>query len=364
MLELTYSEEEAFIQRSAREFLKEAAPVLKARDVERSPMGYDLVVWSQIQELGWDGMPFSSEVGGAETGMVAVAVVAEELGRACYPGPLRAVWAYGLLLEALGDRDRLRQLISGRPSQRIVGVPALWEKAAPYDPTGTTAQLTADGALVGEKVLVAYANAASRLLVLARDPGGTLRFAEVESDAVTLIDTPTSSGDKLFAVRLDGARPIHVYDADAQETLARVTNKIIAIECAWMLGLAAKAFELSVDYVKGRVQFGRPIGSFQAVQHKIVDVGIAVESARFLVYRAAWTTENAPDEADLAVHYAKAHLNGVTDDIIKETFQVHGAMGMTWEYDLQLANRRLKAASLAYGDAHYHRDRVLAALGV
>ncbi|MCS6802547.1 MAG: acyl-CoA dehydrogenase family protein [Chloroflexota bacterium] len=359
MLELQLNEEEAFIQRVARDFLRDRVPTREVREVERSPLGYDEAVWKEIQDLGWVGLPFSAEVGGAGARFTSVAVLAEELGRACYPGPLRAVWAYGLLLERLGDDGNLRALVAGRQ----VGVPALWEADGPFDPEATAATVDATGALAGTKVLVAYANAANRLLVLARQ-GEALRLVLVDAGAVQRVETPSSTGDRLFALQLDGARALQVYPADGRQVLADVLPKLAAIDCAWMVGLASKAFELAVDYAKTRVQFGRPIGAFQAVQHKIADLGIDVEGGRFLAYRAAWAVEKAPEEAELALHYAKAWLNSAAERIIKESFQVHGAMGMTWEYDLQLALRRLKFSSLSYGDTHYHRERVLAAHGV
>ncbi|GIW12269.1 MAG: acyl-CoA/acyl-ACP dehydrogenase [Chloroflexi bacterium] len=359
MLELQLNEEEAFIQRVAREFLRDRVPTRAVREVERSPQGYDEAVWREIQELGWVGLPFSPEVGGSGASFVAVAVLAEELGRACYPGPLRAAWAYGLLLEQLGDREALADLIAGRQ----VGVPALWEADQPFDHQATAATIDPAGVLQGTKLLVAYANAASRLLVLARQEAA-LRLALVDVASVERVRTPASCGDPLFAVRLDGAPTLRVYPADGAAVMAKVLPKLAAIDCAWMIGLASRAFELAVDYAKTRVQFGRPIGSFQAVQHKIADLGIDVEGGRFLAYRAAWAVEKAPEEAQLAVHYAKAWLNSVSEHFIKEAFQVHGAMGMTWEYDLQLALRRLKFASLSYGDYHSHREQVLQALGI
>lgn len=360
MLELKLNEEEAFIQRVARDFLKDKVDSRQVREIELSPEGYDEAIWREIQDLGWIGLPFSSEVGGAEAGFVSVAVVAEELGRHFYPGPLRAAWGYGVLLERLGDTGRLSALIAGQE----LGVPALWEAADPYHPDSTEATVSATGELRGTKVLVAYANAATRYIVLARDASGALKLALVDAGSVERIPTPSSSGDALFALKLDGATALEVYGADGAAVMKDVMPKLATIDCAWMLGLASKAFDLCVDYTKTRVQFGRPIGSFQAVQHKIADIGIEVEGARFLTYRAAWAVDKSPEEAELAVHYAKGWLNYATEHIVKESFQVHGAMGMTWEYDLQLANRRLKAASLSFGDYHEHRDAVVTAMGV
>lgn len=359
MLELQLNEEEAFLQRIARDFLRDRVPTREVREIERSPLGYDEAVWQEIQNLGWVGLPFSTDVGGSGASFVSVAVVAEELGHACYPGPLRAVWAYGLLLEGLGDTEHLRALVGGQQ----VGVPALWETEGPFEPEATTTTIDGHGVVTGTKLLVPYANAANRMLVLARQ-GEALRFALVDAGSVDRVETPSSTGDRLFALTLAGTPALHVYEADGREVLAAVLPKLAAIDCAWMVGLASKAFELAVDYAKTRVQFGRPIGAFQAVQHKIADLGIDVEGGRFLAYRAAWAVEKAPEEAQLAVHYAKAWLNSAAEHIIKEAFQVHGAMGMTWEYDLQLALRRLKFSSLCFGDEHYHRDKVLAALGV
>jgi alkylation response protein AidB-like acyl-CoA dehydrogenase len=354
MLELKLNEEEALIQKVARDFLSDNVPTLKVREIERSPEGYDVAAWNEIQDLGWVGLPFGGDEG---TSFVSVAVLTEELGRGCYPGPIRAAWAYGLLLERLGDTDRLNKLIDGKE----VGVPALWEANDPYNAESTVAKVSADGTLSGTKLLVYYANAASVFLVLVRDEAGALRFALVDDSAVERIETPSSGGDKVYALKLDGAKAQHVYDADGAAVIKDVLPKIAAIDCAWMVGLMTKAFELSLDYTKTRVQFGRPIGSFQAIQHKIADIGVATEGGRFLSYKAAWSIDQSPEEAELAVHYAKAWLNHISEEIIKQSHQVHGAMGMTWEYDLQLATRRLKAASLSYGDYHTHRDAVITA---
>lgn len=358
MLVLSYTEDEALLQEVARDFLKNSVTPTAIRDAETGPEGYDAAVWKQIQDLGWVGLPFPESVGGEGANFSMLAVLAEELGRACYPGPLRAAWDYGLLLQGVGDDDQLKALIKGQE----VGVAALWEADQPYKPESTEAKLNADGTVSGVKLLVPYANAASRILALVKDSSGTLRLALLETSSVKVENTPSSSGDRYFAVRLDGATPLKVYDGDAGAVLKAALPKMAAIDCAWMVGLAAKAYEMTIEYVKGRVQFGRPIGAFQAVQHKIVDVGVAVEGGRFLAYKAAWAVEQSQEEGELAVHYAKAHLNYASEDIIKQTFQVTGAMGMTWEYDLQLALRRLKASAVSHGDYHSHRDAVVTAI--
>ena len=136
------------------------------------------------------------------------------------------------------------------------------------------------------------------------------------------------------------------------------------IECAYLVGLAQKDFEISVQYAKDRIQFGRPIGSFQAIQHKTADMVTDVDGARFIMYKAAWSVAEGTDEADTDVHMAKAWCSEATRRVVAHGQQIHGGIGFTKEYNIQLFFRRQKAGELAWGDGDYHREKVAEALKI
>ena len=144
----------------------------------------------------------------------------------------------------------------------------------------------------------------------------------------------------------------------------RIARKGTVVECAYLVGLAQKDFEISVQYAKDRIQFGRPIGSFQAIQHKAADMVTDVDGARFIMYKAAWSVAEGTDEADIDVHMAKAWCSEATRRVVAHGQQIHGGVGFTKEYIIQLYFRRQKAAELAWGDADYHRELVASELKV
>jgi alkylation response protein AidB-like acyl-CoA dehydrogenase len=175
----------------------------------------------------------------------------------------------------------------------------------------------------------------------------------------------TIARDKQCEVVLNGAKgQLLGQDGQGWAALAPVINRYAVGECAYLVGLAQQDFEITVDYAKERVQFGRPIGSFQAIQHKCADMVTDVDSSRYITYQAAWDVANDEPETEESVHIAKAWTSEASRRVVAKAQEMHGGIGFTKDYKIQLYFRRQKAAELAWGDAEYHRELVGQALGI
>jgi alkylation response protein AidB-like acyl-CoA dehydrogenase len=306
------SDDQHTIKRTAREFL---ASRFKPEEVRRLALederGWTDAQWDEMVGLGWP------ELADPEDGLgtVELAVVAEELGYALAPTPLQSTWAAGLLLGAAGRR------LEGRR-----GAVAMWE---------------------GDGGWIAVPDAGSADVLVLRDGSVTEAF---DAEPAAGLD-PTR---RLFSVRVTGAaEPL---DGD----LARGWDQIAVMNAAESVGVAARAMDMAVAYAKERKQFGRAIGSYQAVSHACAQMLLEVEGARSAVYWAAWALDHEPETAPLATACAKAYASDAGARVTRSALQVHGGIGFTWEHDLHLLLKRAEANAHAYGDAREMRERVAA----
>jgi alkylation response protein AidB-like acyl-CoA dehydrogenase len=332
------SEDQRQIQRTARELLAARYPLERVR--EGGPDRH----WDEIAELGWPELATPEDQEGLGLGIVELAVLAEELGYALAPTPLGSTWAAALLLAAAGEGA---PLAGGRR-----GTVAMWDAQGPAAPDASVLEPDGDR-LTGEKVAVPDAEGADLLVVTA---AGGRHFAVDPAGPGVAIE-PARALDAtrpLATVRLDGARGEELRAAD----WSRPWRAIAVVSAAESVGVAARAMEMAVAYAKERRQFGRPIGTNQAVSHACAQMLLEVEGARSVVQWAAWALDHEPEASRLAASCAKAYASDAGVRVTRAALQVHGGIGFTWEHDLHFLLKRAEANAHAWGDARWHREQV------
>ena len=360
-MEFDLDDDQRALRDEARRFLEREAPVSYAREMMDDDRGYRDEVWRKMADLGWVGLPFPEEAGGLGQGFVALTILLSEMGRVVLPGPYFPTVVLGgqAILEAGTERQR-KELVPAIAAGELITTLAYAEPMGHADPSALACEARGDGdgfRLFGEKRMVPDAMVADRIVVTARAADGPSLFL-VERDGVEV--TPVLSMDrtrKVADLRLDGAVAERLGEAD-DDPIQRVLDRAAVGLAAEMLGGAERVLELSVEYAKQRVQFDRPIGSFQAVKHRAADMLLHVESLRSAVYYAAWAVERDHSDASLAASMAKAYASDAYRDVAASGIQIHGGIGFTWEADLHLYFKRAKASEIAFGDAVWHRERV------
>jgi len=363
------SDTQQSIKNSAREFFTAEAPMAAVRKLADTPDVFDAALWKKCADQGWTGIIFPEPQGGVGLGLVEMAAAWEEMGRALVPGPfISTVLVAGTILDrAASDAHKAAYLapICHGDSRATL---ALLERSASWDLDAVRLDATPRTGggleLTGEKLFVEAAGIADVLLVAVR-VNGELAIVAVPGNASGVTKTSTPAVDltrPLFRVSFQ-----HVA-VPADAVIARGDQARAALEAAFdvsCVGLAAEMVggmqqlvDLTVAYAKTREQFGRKIGSFQAVQHMCVDMFVLVEGSRSATYYAAWAlNENEPD-ARVAVSVAKAYASDAYRKCGNLAIQVQGGMGFTWENDAHFHYRRAKGSELAFGDATFHRERI------
>ena len=376
-MNFAFSDEQEELRRTIRRFCEERSPSAEVRRLMDTPEGYDEVVWKQMaEELALQGIHVPEEFGGQGFSFVELGIVLEEFGRALFPTPYFssvAVAANALLnVGSEADKKELLPAIAG--GQRIATL-ALAEPSGRWEAGAITTEATPDGdgyTLTGTKSYVTDGAGASLILVAARLAGtsgedGIGLFA-VEGDADGLSRTPLDTIDrtrKQATLQLNGVRGRAIGEpGEAWPALARTLDQVAVCLSAEMVGGADRCLEMAVQYAKDRVQFGRPIGQFQAVKHRCANMLLQVESARTASYYALWTAAGDDDELGLVAPLAKAFCSEAYFTCASDNIQVHGGIGFTWEHDAHLYFRRAKSSELLFGDAAYHRTRLADRLGI
>ena len=370
ILGVTAEQEE--LRASVRRFLADRAPISAVRELMETTGGVDPAVWRQAgEQLGLQGIAIPEEYGGAGFSFAEQAIVLEELGAALYGGPYlaSAVLAAAALL-ASGDEGAKKTYLPGIASGELIATLAFTEEDGSWDPAAI--QLTAVDAgdgwrLDGRKSFVLDGHTAGLILVVART-GERLSLFAVPGDAAGLTRTPLPTLDQtrklarldfdLVAATLIGAA------GEGAAILSRTLDVAAIAQAAEQLGGAQRALDMAVDYLKVRHQFGRPIGSFQALKHRCADLLLEVESLRSAVaYAAAAVAENS-DEVPVVASLVKAYASDVYFHVAAENIQLHGGIGFTWEHDAHLYFKRAKASELFLGDASYHREHLATRIGL
>jgi alkylation response protein AidB-like acyl-CoA dehydrogenase len=377
-MDISLSEEQELLQGSARDFLQKECPIRLVRAMEDDERGYDPNLWKQMGDLGWLGLVLPEEYGGSGATMMDLVVLLEEFGRALVPSPfVPTVLQVGLPLLWAGSDQQRRAYLPKLARGELIGTMAWHEPSATSQPSGIETTATQQGEnyiLNGTKLCVPFAHVADFLLMVARTGTGatpadgiTLFLVDAKSAGIAITKLGTIADDHQCEVLLkDVSVPRHQMLGEAGEGWAIVEQVLqygAVAKCAEMVGIAQQAFDISLNYAKTRVQFGRPIGSFQAIKHKLANMVIDVDGSRYVTYHAAWLlSEGLPAGHEIAV--AKAWTNEACRRVVKEGQQVHGGIGYTKEYDLQLYTRRAKAAEIAFDDSDTHREAVATSLGL
>jgi alkylation response protein AidB-like acyl-CoA dehydrogenase len=373
-MDIGFTEEQELLRTSARRFLENECPTAFVRQRMAEPAAVTDDFWRKLAGQGWFGILYPEEAGGSGLGLVDMTVLMEEMGRAVMPGPFFSTVLLGgaAILEA------------GSPAQRQEWLPLIaagdakvslaWtEPNARWDAAGIVAsgrETTAGFVLSGTKLFVPDAHLSNALVVAVRTRDGStmedgVSLFLVPTDAAGLAITLLPTIDetrKLCEVRLDNvAVPPTALLGELHAgwpALARVLDRATVALCAEMCGGAQRVLDMTTDYAKIRVAFGKPIGSYQGVKHRAADMLVDIENAKSLTYYAAWASDEELTDATLAVSMAKAYASDAYRKVAGAGIQLHGGIGFTWEHDLQLYFKRAKASEVAFGDAAWHRERV------
>jgi alkylation response protein AidB-like acyl-CoA dehydrogenase len=345
------SEDQVALREGASALLDGLASSDRVRLVVEAGGGVDDALWAAMVEQGWAAVAVPEDAGGLGLGPVEVAVLAEEIGAHAGPGP---VVPTVLALDALvagGATPLVERLVEGG-----IGCVA-WSR----DPGAVTAQGQGDSwTLTGRPAPTPYAPSAAVAVVSAQAPDGPALFAvDLEEIGRPEREPAMDRTREVGWLRLDGAPAQRIGETAAVEALI---DRGAVYACAEMLGGAAHVLDMSVEYAKERVQFGRPIGSFQAVKHRCADMLVDVEGMRSTTYWAAWCLAAGDAEASVAASTAKVWCVDASKRVMASALQVHGGIGFTWEHDLHLFMKRAQLDQLELGDAAYHRDRLAALL--
>jgi len=373
-MDIGFTEEQELLRASARRFLENECPSAFVRQRMAEPEAMTEVFWQKLAEQGWFGILYPEEAGGSGLGLVDIAVLMEEMGRAVMPGPFFSTVLLGgaAILEA-GSQGQQQEWLP-RIAAGAAKVSLAWtEPNARWDATGIMAtgrEMAAGFALSGIKLFVPDAHLSDALVVAVRTRDGStmedgVSLFLVPKDtpglAVTLLPTIDETR-KLCEVRLDNVAltPAALLGDKhgGWPALARVLDRATVALCAEMCGGAQRVLDMTTAYAKIRSAFGKPIGSYQAVKHRAADMLVDVENAKSLTYYAAWAIDEGLTEAPLAVSMAKAYASDAYRKVAGAGIQLHGGIGFTWEHDLQLYFKRAKASEVAFGDATWHRERV------
>lgn len=352
------------LRSSVRRFLTDKSPGEAVRHWMASEDGFDPAVWRvTAEQLGLTGLAVPEEYGGAGGGPAELGVVLEETGRALLPSPFFATVALAgqALTEAGPDAARW---LAGIADGSLTATLAVAEEAGSWRPDDVSA-IVAGGKLSGTKMFVIDGASAALLLVIARDEAGLGLFA-VEGATPQVTRTRLDTLDptrRLGRLDFDGAPAMRV-GSPGEDFVRRVLDLAVVALAAEQVGGAQACLDAAVEYAKVRVQFGRPIGTFQAIKHKCADVLLRVESARSAARHAAAIAAGDPAELPVAAALAAAYCAEAYTYAAKENIQIHGGIGYTWEHDAHLHLRRAKSSEQLFGAPAAHRARLAALTGI
>ena len=371
-MNFAFSEEQEELRRFVRQFLEDKSPESAVREQMDTEKGYDDAVWNQMAEqLGLQGLVIPEEYGGSGFSYIELIVVLEEMGRAllCAPFFSSVVLAANALIHS-GDEGAKAALLPGIAAGETVAALAFTEENGRWDESGIAVEATADGGdwrISGAKMFVIDGHTADVVVVAARTAGGVSLFW-CPGDAEGLTRTALSTMDQTRKqARLDfDDTPVTLVGAEGGgwAVLERVLDLAAVALAAEQVGGAQMCLDMSVQYAKDRVQFGRPIGSFQAIKHKCADMLLEVESAKSAAYYAGWCASELNDELPSVASLAKAYCSEAYFHASAENIQIHGGIGFTWEHPAHLYFKRAKSSELLFGDPTYHRELLAQRIGI
>src|SRR5215470_8891919 len=372
-MDFGFNADQEMLRATARKFLENECSSEFVRTRMAEDAGFTPEFWTKLAEQGWLGLVYPEQYGGAGLGFVDLTVLMEEMGRAVMPGPFFSTLLGGLVILETGSDAQKKEWLT-KISEGQARVTLAWtEPNARWDAAGVTTTAKASGngfTLSGTKLFVPDAHVAQALVVVARtresgkpEDGISLFLVPAAAKGLSVKLLPTMDQTrKLCEVKLDDVAVPSSALLGTKDggwaPLARVIERATVALCAEMCGGAQKVLDMTTEYAKIRIAFGKPIGSYQGVKHKAADMLVDVENAKSLTYYAAWAVDENVPEAPLAASMAKAYVSDAYRRTAGAGIQLHGGIGFTWEHDLHLYFKRAKSSEFTFGDASYHRERV------
>ena len=376
-MDVTLNEHERMLSEQARDFLSREAPLDLARAMEDDERGYPPDLWRKAAGLGWLGLPFPKEYGGEGLSLFDANLVVEQIGYTVAPLPYVAAVLLGgmIILEAGSEEQKARYLPSAAKGDRLLTAaivePGKLDIGYRRERPAVTAKRHDGGfALDGVKHFVQYAHTADDIVVFAFDEEAAepvWLVVDAKAPGVEVTHLRTTAEDHHCHVTFTGAQ---VPESNALRSgpgawpvLENALARGAVATCAYLSGAMRKVLEFTTEYAKTRVQFGRPIATFQAVRHRIADMAAEVDGAQYITYEASWTlSQGLP--AQMEVSLAKAYVSDAARTVMSGGHQVHGAIGFSEEHPMPLYSRRGKMGEVLFGSANLHRERVAERLGL
>lgn len=377
-MDFELNEEQMMLKIAARDFLEKECPKSLVRQMAEDEIGHPQDLWHKMAELGWLGLIFPSEYGGSGGNFLDLAVLMEEMGRACLPSPFfSTIVQSGLFILNNGNEEQKRYLLPKMTEGEVILTLALTEPDAAYDAASisTEAVVHDDHFIIsGIKLFVPDAHIADYIICVTRtkkggepEDGITAFLVDGKSVGVSISQLRSIAKDNLCEVVFDRVRvPKKNFLGDldkAWSPLEQTFQQATVARCAEMVGGAQQVLEMSSDYSKQRIVFDRPLGTFQVIQQYVGDMMIDVDGCRFLTYEAAWKlSEGLPCAKEAAM--AKAWTSAAYRRVAAKGHQIFGGIGYTTDHDMHLYFRRAKAFELTLGDSNYHREKLAQEMGM
>lgn len=370
LMDFDISEPQKILLDSARNFFQKEAKDF-ARKMEKDEKQFSMGFWQKMAQLGWPGIVFPEEYGGTDGDFVDLVLLLEEMGKALIPGPFISAIVSGLAILHFGSEEQKRKFLPPMIEGKLMVTPALLKpEARTKGGQNVEAVIPKPGLceLIGTRLFVPYAHVANWFIY-------QTEFGERKTFFLVEAKSPGVSVSLLKTIALDGQGQISLDKVQVPQgnrlgeegkgdvISARMGEWGALAHSAFILGLLEKVLGFTVEHAKQREQFGRPIGSFQALQHQCADMVTEIDKIRFLAYRAAWkVSQKMPAEKEISM--AKARASDASRKVCLLGIKIHGGIGISEEHDLQLYFRKAKAAELAFGDGSFHREIVAREIGL
>jgi len=376
-MDFALSEQQEMLKKAASEFLAKECTKKLVREMEKDEKGYSPELWKKMAGLGWMGLVYPEKYGGSGLTFVDFTTLLEEMGKAIVPGPFLSTVLCGLAILKWGTEGQKKEILARIARGDAILSLALIEASSTYDAAGIKVKAVADGndfVINGTKLFVTDAHVADYLLCVTRTKAGrnkqegiTLFLVDTVSSGVKCTLLKTFTGDKKCEVTFKNVRVPKSKMLGKLDQGWKMVDELLGLaaflQCPWMVGGTQQALDMAVAYAKERSQFGRAIGSFQALQTKMANTVVDVAGARDIIYQTAWKLDQGlPSKKDISM--AKAWTAEAYRKACVEGIQIHGGIGITQDHDMQLYYRRAKALEIAFGDVDYHLELVAQEMGL
>jgi len=368
-MDLGLSEIQKMLQESSRSYLEENCTMSFIRAMESDDIGITEEIWKNMSEMGWLGLMIPEEYSGSGFKFEDMSILLEEMGRVALSGPFFSTAVVGVQsLLISGNESQKKELLPKISSGQIKLSLAFNESTGSFDESeisNTVSTKNQNGwTLNGEKLFVNDAIGSDYFIVASKsenNEGISLFLVPSNTEGIEIEKMESIGGDKIFKVKFNEIKlddtQLLGEENQGWETLSQLFSYGASGKSSEMSGASSKVMDMTLDYIKDRKQFDRPIGSFQAVQHHAADMAILTKVSTQFARKAAWKLSNS-DDSNLDINRSKAYVSKSFHDICQISHQLHGAIGYTWDYDLQVFTRKMQHQKLAFGDSDYHHKKI------